>query len=86
MRTVAFGAVRLLFSSSRLSKATVWVGNSTIPDVEGRPARIIALVTDITSRRRAQQELRAVEAQLRLMIDHAPAAVAMFDRNVRYVA
>ena len=34
------------------SGATVWVRNfvSTIPDAEGRPAQIIALVTDITSR------------------------------------
>ena len=70
------------------SGARVWVRNfvSTIPDAEGRPAQIIALVTDITSRIGAQQELRAVDAQLRLMIDHAPAAVAMFDRNMRYVA
>jgi PAS domain S-box-containing protein len=70
------------------SGATDWVRNfvSTIPDAEGRPAQIIALVTDITSRMRAQQELRAVEAQLRLMIDQAPAAVAMFDRDMRYAA
>jgi len=115
MRTVAFGAVRLLFSSSRLSRGRrkrritallegresqfeignrytdksgdiVWVREfvSTVPDADGRPARIIALVTDITSGRRAQQKLQAVEAQLRLMIDHASAAVAMFDRNMRY--
>ena len=42
-------------------------------------------MTDITSWMRAQQELRAVAAQLRLMIDHAPAAMAMFDRDMRYV-
>ena len=68
--------------------ATVWVRNfvSTVPHAEGRPAQIIALATDNTSRRRAQQELRAVEAQLRLMIDRAPAGVAIFDRDIRYAA
>jgi len=117
MRTVAFGAVRLLFSSSRLSRGRrkrritallggresqfeignryidksgeiVWVREfvSTVLDADGRPARIIALVTDITSRVRARQQLRAAKAQSRLMIDHAPAAVAIFDRNMRNVA
>jgi PAS domain S-box-containing protein len=39
------------------SGATVWVRNfvSTIPDAEGRPAQIIALVTDITSPRAASR-------------------------------
>ncbi len=38
-------------------------------------------MTDVTSRMRAQTELRAVEAQ-RLMTG----AVAMFDRDMRYAA
>ncbi len=39
------------------SGATVWVRNfvSTVPDAEGRPAQIIALVADITSRMRARR-------------------------------
>ena len=68
------------------SGATVRVRKfvSTVPDADGRPVQVIAFVADITRRTRAQQELRAVEAQLRLKIDHAPAAVAMFDRDMRY--
>jgi PAS domain S-box-containing protein len=70
------------------SGAIVWVRSfvSTVPDAEGKPGRIIALLTDITNRMRTQEQLRAAKAQLRMLIDHAPATVAMFDRDIRYAA
>ncbi len=40
----------------------------------------------VWNRRRAAQRLRASEARLRLLIEHVPAALAMFDRDLRYLA
>jgi two-component system, sensor histidine kinase len=69
------------------SGGIVWVRNfvSTVRDAKGRRARILALVTNITSLMRVQQ-LQATEATLRLIIDKAPGLVAMFDRDIRYAA
>ncbi len=49
------------------------------------PGEFTALFSDITARKTIENSLKVSEERLRLFIEHAPAALAMFDRRMRYL-
>lgn len=54
-------------------------------DMDGAFTGVVGIVKDIRERKRIETALRASEERLRMFIEHAPASLAMFDREMRYV-
>jgi PAS domain S-box-containing protein len=70
------------------TRGTLWMHGlgQASRDANGRVVSMTGINLDITARKRAEGKLRESEDQLRLFFENAPAAVAMLDRDMRYLA
>lgn len=65
-----------------------WVDTSIVPfrNPDGSIARFVAIRTDVTDRKLLETSLTDERAQLAAFVEHAPAALAMLDKDLNYIA
>ncbi|MCB0211549.1 MAG: PAS domain S-box protein [Anaerolineae bacterium] len=59
---------------------------TSLMDREDRPIGSVTVNRDITARKQAEEALQRSEQLLQLFVENAPAAIAMFDRDMYYMA
>jgi len=72
----------------RADGSTQWVRWEATPwrDDEGEIGGLIIVTEDVTARKQTEADLRGSEERLRQFIEQAPAALAMFDCDMNYLA
>ncbi|MCE7039473.1 PAS domain S-box protein [Dyadobacter sp. CY312] len=59
---------------------------TTIRDYNDKITGYLGVATDLSARKKAEKELFNERARLLAFVEHAPAAVAMLDKDIRYLA
>lgn len=78
----------LVYRCQRHDGVERWMLNRGIPNTgpDGTYHGYVGTVLDLTEQRIAEEALRNERARLAAFVEHAPAAIAMFDGEMRYVA
>jgi PAS domain S-box-containing protein len=74
----------LLFEDGTLRRCTS--NAEPLRDEHGTVIGAVAIYLDITERKRAEESLRKSQARLETFVRDAPVSMAMFDRNMNYLA
>lgn len=77
-----------MMRTQRIDGRLIYILNSASPvyNTQGQIIGSAVAVQDITELKRVEKALYESEQRLRLFIEHAPVALAMFDRDMRYLS
>ena len=85
MRTGVYRDAPYRFVKKNGETVDVLLSATAERDADGRVARSLAVMIDVTERKKAEAALRATEARLQALIDNAPITIFLKDLGGRYV-